>query len=214
MNVDPYLNLTYEKREKMKEELQDHFEGKKKKEFGINIFQAISKAYSQQFPGGAPPPKFPDLHNATAEEAVKSLDAEILKNASDDVILTTIKQDIDAGRAGIKEIWEATRIYMPKTYGFLEDYTQDEFKRISLIRSFLGLWLPWPTVGEEERAKAKKYFKTYLHLLEDRGTEQDKHFHHFPLKAFKAKDKDERIPDVLQRVLDKDEEDEKYNEPS
>jgi hypothetical protein len=208
--------------EKMKEELRDHFEEKKKEEFGRSLFEKFSDLYKQHLDPLTitPVQKFPDLReevtNAAAEEEIKSLEAEILKDASDDIKITAIKQDIEAERAGIRTMCEASKIYMPQTYRFLEAYTASEFKRVMLVHKYLGIWLEFPTIGELGRndPEVKKYFKTYLHLLEDRGIEQDKQFHYKPEEfLFLNKDGDNKLPHQLQRVLDEDEEHENYNEP-
>jgi hypothetical protein len=212
MNVDPYLNLTYEKRKKVKKEIQDRVQGKKKSNFGKEIFKAMQKAWSQEYLEEEATTT--NIADAAGEELTKSLDREILENASDDIKIAAIKQDIEAGREGIKGIWAAVGIYMPQTHGFLENYTESEFKRVMLVHKFLGHWMEFPTIGQlgNKTEEAKKYFKTYLHLLEDRGVEQDKHFHYTPLKTVWTKDEEENIPRQLRRVLDEDEEGEKYNE--
>lgn len=215
MNIDVDLSLPDKEKEKMKGEIQDHFEGKKQEEFGKTLFEKLSEVYKTQFPGTGLTPKFPDLHNAAAEEAVKSLDAEVLKNASDDIKILAIKQDIDLGKAGIKTMCTASEIYMPQTYRFLETYTTSEFKRVMLVHKYLGIWLEFPTIGELGRnePEVKKYFRTYLHLLEDRGVEQDKQFHYEEREfLFLEKEGDNKFPRELQRVLDEDEEKENYNE--
>ena len=139
---------------------------------------------------------------------------EILKDASDDIKILAIKQDIDLGKAGIKTMCQASEIYMPQTYRFLEAYTSSEFKRVMLVHKYLGIWLEFPTMGELGRndPEVKKYFRTYLHLLEDRGVEQDKQFHYEPDDLlFLNKEGDHKLSRELQRVLAGDEENETYN---
>ncbi len=209
------MNINLTDKEKMKGEIQDHFEGKKQEEFGKTLFEKLSEVYKTQFPGTGLTPKFPDLHNAAAEEAVKSLDAEALKDAFDSGKIAAIKQEIDAGRAGIKTMCTASEIYMPQTYGFLKAHTTSEFKRVMMIHKFLGLWLESPTIGELGRnePEVKKYFRTYLHLLENRGIEQDKQFNYKPEEfLFLDKEGDNKFSRELQRVLDEDEDKEKYND--